>query len=376
MERWNMLPLRVISILLGTVATVSAQGTSPSGTQGGASPMDALANALAEPLKEENRAAKRQAQRDPLVRSGLTLPEPQLAFETTRGNGRATGTIGFVQQQIAGETSFLVAMSAPIGSSPDAEAHPIDLRGLTNGATLSVGFNSAVMFKRFSVSDIVAICAGIPKEDCTAGKLQQKHPELSQRLLDAVFQPIPILYGATLTYGRNKFSFFDSTGSKQSPVERNDVEVEGTVGLLVNDRTNLLAFHVAYTNTHSPSPDKTQLCRPLTGSVVTRCDAAVVGQPIEERSAIGTLEYRWQLPGERKVPVAVAPKFQYSFGMDEAEDLKSFEVPVYFFQEKPDPKATSTAPKLNGGISAGWRSDDGFQVYVFIGTTFKLFTRE
>jgi hypothetical protein len=36
-------------------------------------------------------------------------------------------------------------------------------------------------------------------------------------------------------------------------------------------------------------------------------------------------------------------------------------------------KATSTAPKLNGGVSAGWRSDDGFQVYVFIGTTFRLF---
>ena len=60
-------------------------------------------------------------------------------------------------------------------------------------------------------------------------------------------------------------------------------------------------------------------------------------------------------------------------GWTNTEDLKSFEVPVYFFQEKADPKATSTAPKLNGGVSAGWRSDDGFQVYVFIGTTFRLF---
>ena len=117
------------------------------------------------------------------------------------------------------------------------------------------------------------------------------------------------------------------------------------------------------------------MCRPLSNPAVTRCDAAVIGQPNEERNAIGTIEYRWQLPGEHKVPVAIAPKFQFSVGFDDAEDERSFEVPVYFFQEKADPKATSTAPKLNGGVGAGWRSADGFQAYVFIGTTFKLFER-
>jgi hypothetical protein len=376
MQLRTTLVVRVIAMLMGPVSVASAQGpaSAPAASQPAASVT--VAEAIAASAKAEGRSRKRQAQRDPLVRSGLTLPEPQLTFETTRGNGRATGTIGFVQQQLAGERSFLLAMSAPIGSSPDAEAHPIDLRGLTNGATLTVGFNSARMFKTFQVADITKLCEGIPKEDCTAGKLQDLHPELSRRLLDTVFQRIPLLYGATFEYGRNKFSFFNSTGTKQPPVERNDVEVEGTIGVLVNNRTNLLAFHVAYANTHTASFDKTQLCRPLAGSAVTRCDSAVIGGPIEERSAIGTIEYRWQLPGERKFPVAVAPKFQFSVGMDDVEDLQSFEVPVYFFQEKADPKAISTAPKLNGGVSAGWRSDDGFQAYVFIGTTFKLFARE
>jgi hypothetical protein len=376
MQPWKTLAVRVCAILLSVSTAAAAQSTTSSGTQPGASPDDVLARALADAKENEARSAKRQAQRDPLVRSGLTLPEPQVSFETTKGNGRASGTIGFVQQQARGETSILVAVSGPIASSPDAEAHPIDLRGPTNGASVSAGFNSASMFKTFSVEDIKAICKDIPKEDCTAGKLEENHPELSKRLLDTVFQAVPILYGATVTYGRNKFSFVDSTGAKQPAAPRNDFEVEGSIGLLVNKRTNLLAFHVTYSDTHSASPDKTQLCRPLTGSTVTRCDTAVIGAPVEDKSAITTIEYRWQLPGEQKVPIAVAPKFQYAFGIDGAEDLKSFEVPVYFFQEKADPKATSTAPKLNGGISAGWRSDDGFHAYVFIGTTFKLFTRE
>jgi len=362
----------LVATLMGAAPVASAQGPATTPPESHA-PASLLTQAMAESAKEQARSTKRQAQRDPLVRSGLTLPEPQLSLETTRGNGRATGTIGIVQQHAAGETSFLVAMSAPIGSAPDAETHPIDLRGLTNGATLTAGFNSARMFKTFSVSDITKICAGIPMEDCTAGKLEEKHPELSRRLLDTVFHSMPILYGATFTYGRNKFAFFDSTGTRQAPIEHNDVQVEGSVGLLVDDRTDLLAFHLAYANTHTASSDKTQLCRPLTGSAVTRCDPAVIGAPSKERSTIGTIEYRWQLRGGRTLPVAFAPKFQYSHSMDDGDDVKSFEVPVYFFQEKPDPKATSTAPKLNGGVSAGWRSDDGFQVYVFIGTTFKLF---
>jgi len=378
MQSFNRLVIRAVALLMGVASVAAAQGSgpAPAAAQPPTSLMTAAAEAMAESTKEHGRSAKRQAQRDPLVRSGLALPEPQLTFETTRGSGRATGTVGFIQQQAAGETSFLVAMSAPIGSAADAETHPIDLRGLANGATVAVGFNSARMFKTFSVADITKLCDTIPKEDCTAGKLQEKHPDLSRQLLGTVFERVPILYGATFSYGRNKFSFFDATGTKQAPVDRNDVEVEGTVGFLVNQRTNLLAFHVAYADTHAAASDKTQLCRPLTGSVVTRCDAAVMGSPVESRSAIGTIEYRWQTPGERKIPIAVAPKFQFSLGIDGADDLKSFEVPVYFFQEKADPKATSTAPKLNGGVSAGWRSDDGFQVYLFIGTTFKLFARD
>ena len=376
MKRSNSLVIWFVTTTVGAASIASAQGAGSVRPQSNAPVATAALDPIIEPVKDEGRSAKRQAQRDPLVRSSLALPEPQLTFETVKGNGRATGTIGFVQQHAAGETSILVAMSSPIGTSPDVEAHPLDLRGLTNGATLAVGFNTARMFRRFSVSDVTRICAGIPKEDCTAGKLEQSHPEIVKQLLATVFLRFPLLYGGTFTYGHNRFSFFDSSGTKQPSVERNNIEFEGTLGLLVNRRTNLLAFHFDYANTHAPSPDKTQLCRPLTSSGVTRCDAATIGAPIEERSAISTIEYRWQLPGERKFPVAFAPKFQYSFGMDDTDDLTSFEVPVYFFQAKADPKAPSTAPQLNGGVSAGWRSDDGFQAYVFIGTTFRLFARD
>jgi hypothetical protein len=39
------------------------------------------------------------------------------------------------------------------------------------------------LFRRFSVSDIRNLCKGIEKEDCTAGKLEEKNPQLSQQLL-------------------------------------------------------------------------------------------------------------------------------------------------------------------------------------------------
>jgi hypothetical protein len=228
------------------------------------------------------------------------------------------------------------------------------------------------MFRTFSVSDLRRLCGDIPKEECTAGKLEDQNSALSRQLLNAVFRQVPILYGATVTYGRNTFRFVDNTGARQDPVRRSDLQIEGDVGFLVNRRTNLLAIHVAYSDTYAASPDRTQLCRPLPDSVVTRCDAAIIGGPLADRSIITTAEYRWQLPGEQKFPVTIAPKFQFSVGVDGADDLTSFEVPVYFFQEKADARATATAPKLNGGVAAGWRSDTGFQAYVFIGTTFRL----
>ena len=328
--------------------------------------------ARVESEKEETRAVKRQVQRDPLVRSGLTLPEPQLSFETTKGKGRATGTIGVVYPRPGGEQTFLFAVSSPVGDSEEAQVRPLDLRALADAASVRVAFSGARMFRRFSVADIRRLCTGLPKEDCTAGKLEDKNPQLSQQLLATVFRRLPLVYAATFTYGRNEFSFFDQLGVEQEPVERNDVEFEGTLGLLVNRRTNLLAFHATYAQTHNASSDKTQLCRPL-GSTVMRCDPAIVGEPTGTRRAIGTIEYRIQFAGERRVPIALAPKLQFALGFDGADDVSSFEVPIYFFQEKVDASSASTAPKLNGGVSAGWRSDEGFQVSVFIGTTFRLF---
>ena len=328
--------------------------------------------ARVEPEKEEMRAVKRQVQRDPLVRSGLTLPEPQLSFETTTGKGRATGTIGVVYPRPGGEQTFLFTVSSPVGDSGEAQVRPLDLRALADAGSIRVAFSGARMFRRFSVADIRRLCTGLAKEDCTAGKLEEKNPQLSQQLLATVFRRLPLLYAATFTYGRNEFSFFDQVGVQQTPVERNDVQAEGTLGLLVNRRTNLLAFHAAYAQTHNASSDTTQLCRPLPGSIIMRCDRATVGEPTRTRTAIGTIEYRIQFAGERRVPIALAPKLQFALGLDVADDVSSIEVPIYFFQEKVDASSASTAPKLNGGVSAGWRSDEGFQVSVFIGTTFKL----
>src|SRR5215471_18294187 len=129
MQLSNTFVTVVIATLMGAVSVTSAQESVavPTSSQSTESLMSAAAKEISDSIQEQGRSTKRQVQRDPLVRSGLALPEPQLTLETTRGNGRATGTIGLVKQNATGETSVLLAMSAPIGGSPDAETHPIDL---------------------------------------------------------------------------------------------------------------------------------------------------------------------------------------------------------------------------------------------------------
>jgi hypothetical protein len=319
------------------------------------------------------RPFKRQAQRDPLVRSSLTLPEPQLTLQTTKGKGRATGTVGLVQQTTSGERTLGLVISSPIGDAPDAEARPLDLRGLSNGATIAFSVGSSSLFKVFDADDVRKVCDDkkIAKVDCTAGKLEDVDPATSQALLDIAFRSVPLLYGASFTYGRNSFNFYNATGARQDPVRHSDIQAEGSLGLLVSGRRDLLAFHLGYSDVFTPSSNKTQLCRPLPGTTASRCDMVTIGEPNEERSLIGTIEYRWQKRGNTKLPFAFAPKFQFSVGFDDTDDVTSFEAPFYIFQEKPT--SAIAAPKLNGGVSAGWRSDSGFEAAVFVGTTFSLF---
>lgn len=352
---------------LGTFAPTSARAQAPAAAQAAA---DML---LVTATTDIARPVKRQSQRDPLVRSGLTLPEPQLTLEATKGKGRATGTVGFVKQQTNGELTVGLAVSSPIGESDDAEAQPLDLRGLSNGAVVAFNVAGSSLFKTFRASDVRAVCKkrNIPTADCTAGKLEDTDPETSQELLNLAFRKVPLLYGASFSYGRNSFTFFDATGTKQDPVHHDDLQFEASLGLLVNGRRDLFAFHIDYADVAKASSSKTQLCRPLTGSTVSRCDSATIGAPTEEQKLIGTIEYRWQKRGNPRLPLAFAPKFQFSLGFDDADDVTAFEAPFYFFQDKP--KDTTAAPKLNGGISAGWRSDTGFEAAVFIGTTFSLF---
>lgn len=319
-------------------------------------------------------AVKRQAQRDPRVRSSLALPEPQLTLETTKDKQKATASVGLVRHGASGETTFGLAVSSPIGDAPDAESSPIDLRGLTDGAMVSFNVSGSSLFKTFSVKDMVMVCSErqIAKEDCTAGKLQAAGDQkTADALLDLAFKDLPLLYGASLSYGRNQFSFFDVAGTKQDPIRRNDLEAQVSLGFLVNERRDLLAVHLAYSNIFKASSNKTQLCRPLTNSNVTRCDAATIGGPNNPRSLIGTVEYRLQKRGDSRLPLAFAPRLQFAAGLDDADDVVSIEAPLYFFQDKP--KDATAPPKLNGGISAGWRSDIGFQAGVFIGATFSLF---
>lgn len=318
----------------------------------------------------------RQLERDPVGKSGFTLPEPEISFETTKGAGRATGTIGFAR----GATNFRTTVSSPIGDSDDAEAQPLDLTGLTDGATVEFNITHASLFRAFDVSDIVGICtdARIAKEDCTAGKLQDTNSALSQALLKRAFRDHPFIFGASVGFGRNTFEFVDGQGSAQDSIRKTDIGVEGSFGWLLNRRRRLLALHLQYSSDYQASSDKTELCRTLPDVTVVRCDPAVIGGPSQQKAAIATIEYKWQVVrgdkdgGTTGSPViGFGPRLQLSKGFGEADDITSFELPVYFFQETLD-EGSSRAPKLNGGLSAGWRSDTGFQAYVFIGTAFKL----
>ena len=360
--RRRLFPL-VVAAALPTTANLSAQ------TIGDAARLQIDAE------HQRRQLETRQLERDPVAKSGFTLPEPQIAFETTKGNGRATGTIGFAY----GATNFRTEVSSPIGDSEAAEAQPLDLTGLTDGATVEFSITHASLLKAFRVADIVRICtdAGIAKEDCTAGKLQDTSSPLSRALLKRVFRDHPFMFGASVRFGRNTFAFVDAQGTAQDPLARTDVGVEGSFGWLLNRRTRLLGLHLQYSSDYQASTDQTQLCRPLPATEVLRCDPAIVGAPVQAKAAIATIEYKWQLARERAKGrtagpvIGFGPRLQLSKDFDDTDDIASFELPVYFFQEKLE-EGASAVPKLNGGLSAGWRSDTGFQAYVFIGTAFKL----
>jgi hypothetical protein len=357
----------VLQIIAGTLIVV---------TNGHAQTIGQIAQAQIDAENNKRQRDTRQLERDPVGKSGFTLPEPEISFETTKGKGRAHGTIGFAH----GATNFRTQVSSPIGDSQDAEAQPLDLTGLTDGATVEFSITHASLLRAFNVEDIVRLCtdAGIAKEDCTAGKLQDTNSPLSQALLKRVFRDHPFVFGASVRFGRNTFAFVDAQGTAQAPRRKNDVGVEGSFGWLLSRRTRLLALHLQYSSDYQASPDTTELCRPLSGTTVVRCDPAVVGEPNHARAAIATMEYKWQVAREDQdgrspggPVIGFGPRLQLSKGLDEADDIMSFELPVYFFQEKLA-ETSSRAPKLNGGLSAGWRSDTGFQAYVFIGTAFRL----
>lgn len=110
--------------------------------------------------------------------------------------------------------------------------------------------------------------------------------------------------------------------------------------------------------------DKVTLCPPASGPAPVACTTAAAGPPDRDESLLLSLGLKHRFYGRsgKLLNLAVSPLVTY----DALDDVWGVDLPVYFFS---DGKSG-----LNGGLRAGWRSDDKDVAFgIFIGSSFNIF---
>ncbi len=318
------------------------------------------------PQQKEARERTRQAVDQPEPSSPLALAKPKLSLEATKDAKKVVGSVGLAWK----DNAFDVTFSGPIGEEAP-EASPLTLDGLANGAFVQIGFTGAHAVKgAWTSADVDAMQAMCKKlgmaNDCDTSSMK---PSDRARFLRLYMYKVPTYYGLHAKLGRKKFDFAtkDRLGSDVSE-SHNALSVVGSVGVLT-PQFWFVVGHVEAQRYYKAGGKPQQLCVPFlvdnaAVSGVTTCRTTTVGAPKSVTETVLTLEGRRIFVGHG---LGLNPTLRY--GVEER--VTTFEMPVYFFQEKAD-SAKNPVPGLNGGISAGWHSEQGFVVRAFVGVAFGL----
>lgn len=374
-----------LTLLLLAPATTSAQGI----TAG----LDELKQRREEALDDAQTIA-----RAPATSSIFALPVPEVTLQTTKDGTAATAVIGVATPF----RSLRLTFKTPIGKEDDARAEPLTLAGLANEASVDIAVISQRVFRRFVTSNGVAMgiddvrlafCdeRGILPSSCSDQAFNDK-PELREQFLNFGVYPHPMLSALHLRVGGSTFKYVEKGKSSETKTSHASVAAGGALGWMFLQQQSLLSVAMNVARQYTASEDKTTLCMPLETDVAgtSRCDERILGVPAEASSVTGTVEYRMAFsrthtlaatPGSDGKPAVPPPVPQQSrpvvglalqFSVKAEQDKKAvwgFDAPLYFLQR---PVKDTALFSLNGGVTSGWNSKDGFVVQVFIGNAFSL----
>jgi hypothetical protein len=313
-----------------------------------------------------------QAIFDPTMKSSVSAPNAQIALEGTNDQGTVTGRIGIYVHEVVLETK----LSAPIGKTA-SEANLIDLDGLPNKGTADFGATWMIWNPTADSVKQRAACAsyltgeGIAKDGAEADTLLLKTTDkgeiaypctrlaLKGKYRDqfdkAVNWGTPVLVTGRAKVGRQQYDYADPPLFNDANVVHTSYGFNGAVGVII-PTGDFIQASFQYQKGYNEQ-DSEQVCTPITGSTSSHCRDIAVGAPTAQLKKIVQLEARI-FPS---LSVGFNPKFAYDF----VKSAVSLQMPIYMFHAKEG--------GLNGGVTAGWRSDTrSFKVALFVGQVFTL----
>ena len=163
--------------------------------------------------------------------------------------------------------------------------------------------------------------------------------------------------------GYRKFDYVDATNL----VELDEERIQGSAKLffayyptpLATAITGSVGYELGY-----EGQDEVTLCPAASGSAPVICTTASPGAPERDEGLLLSLGLKHRFSGRDGKPLALAVSPLVTY--DALDDVWGVDFPIYFFS---DGKSG-----LNGGIRAGWRSDENEVSFgIFIGSAFNIF---
>jgi hypothetical protein len=305
---------------------------------------------------------------DPSLSSVARIPKLQAILSATSSKTQAALEIGLKSSEAF---SGSVKIAGPL-SKQDTDTKLASLTGLTDQASITLGvhfLHPNPVTRAFQVESgkfLDLLCAAWlmdhPGEECPDenSKKDISTNDLSPRARRSVLLGLGLgggvgLFSAEATYGAPKtFDFLTSGLFTKDKQRHSAVSVAASAGWLpLRPGFYFVALTYRYERSFTSSAVQ-DICLPLGSAGASRCQSSPVGPPQREISNIAQIEVRKYFDGGA---LAVNPRFSRDF----KQKISGFELPFYFLK---DEKGT-----LNGGLTAGWRSDTkSVTVTAFLGT--------
>jgi hypothetical protein len=162
---------------------------------------------------------------------------------------------------------------------------------------------------------------------------------------------VPTIGGFTASIGRRKFEYIDPTTNESTSANHNGWTLGGHLGRYWRQAGYLAIRATLKSSWKAAESQPDEICRPVTGTPLTRCKVEAIGLPKKKTTGIGTIEYRRFI----SKGIALNPSFSYDF----KNRIRSFVLPFYFLGD---------GKGLTGGARVGWTSEENELTFaVFVG---------